>query len=184
VGILAIGIYQVLTPKEQRENRSKNLIETVYKGKDGSINSRLRVHLDALEMAKETSGMGVGLGASYKYWTETRKVQEPNVERVFTQKSYGKELIMSTWGQILAEGGLVGILLFAGAGLSLLTALWREWRRESSPLVLASLVSVLIFFGLFAFSLGNVARGDIWVWYAIWSRLAVPGGDREAEASA
>lgn len=172
--VVAAALFFLTTSSKQRTNLDKNLVSTVAKGTDGAGNARLRAHGYALEMARETNWLGTGLGASYKYWIATRKNAETALQPEFSQASFGNEVVMSTWGQLLAEGGITALLLYAGAGLSLLIALWRRWQIDGSLLTQASLASALVFFLFTAFFLGNVARGDVWVWFAIWSRMALP----------
>jgi len=176
VGMLvaAIALFFLTTSSQQRTNLDKNLVSTVRTGTDGPSNARLRAHGYALEIAKETHWIGAGLGASYKYWIYTRKTPETALEPEFSQASFGNEVVMSTWGQLLAEGGITALLLYAGAGFSLLAALWRRWRTTGNIFAQASLASALVFFFFTAFLLGNIARGDVWVWFAIWSRMALP----------
>lgn len=164
--VLSVLTYFVLTPSEQRQKLSNNLVETIFEGKDGSGNSRLRAHAKAWQIAKDTHFLGIGLGASYKYWvTNYEKQSAPP----FSEEHRGYELIMSIWGQLLAEGGAVTLLLYFIAGISMVLRTLTNWKATNNTFYLGSLVSVIVFFSFICFWIGNIARGDVWVWFAIWS---------------
>jgi hypothetical protein len=176
-GLISAVVFYASTAPEQRQLLNNNLISSLSLGTDGSGNARIQAHKFALEIARETRWLGTGLGASYKYFTSTRDrslIAPPNIT---DNQPTGYELIMSTWGQLLAEGGILAVSLYALAGFFLIRSLWIQWRLNQDPLVLGSLVSAIIFFGFVAFWLGNVARGDVWVWFAIWSRMAMPDSE-------
>ncbi len=167
------GIYFVSIPKTQQKALDKSLVQSVYTGNDGSANSRLRAHLYAWQMAKETHWLGTGLGASYKYWTETRSDENHPHNPPFNPAQYGNEIIMSIWGQLLAEGGVPALVLYGLAGIFFLLRLAQSWWQKPEDLMnLGALASASVFFCLVAFGIGNVARGDIWVWLAIWWRMS------------
>jgi len=174
VGSIA-AIFLLSTPVHQRGILDKSLVSSIVKGTDGSGNSRVLVHHYAWQIAKDTHFLGTGLGASFNYWRDTTDASHlyavpPSID---SKSSHGHEFIMSTWGQLLAEGGIPGISLYLLATIFLIYALWKKWKETGDRLALGSLVSALVFFGFVAFLLGNVARGDIWIWYAIWSRVAM-----------
>jgi O-antigen ligase len=169
----AAGIFALSVPAAQKAGLYQQLVGSVLQGKDGSGNARLRALTYSWPMAKETHFLGTGLGASYKYWISTHESPETAIEGAFTDQSYGKEVVMSIWGQLLAEGGPLAVLLYGAAACFLVSGLWRAWRASGDPLVLGSLSGALVFFFLIAFLLGNVARGDVWVWFAVWTRMAM-----------
>lgn len=183
---IAIGaVYYATISPSQRAVLNESLVSSVYKGTDGSGNARLKAHLQAWQMAKETNGLGTGLGASYKYWTARYHAEEVDKPKSFDENSYGREVVMSLWGQLLAEGGIPALLFYFAGAFFLVQALWRAWGTGGDPLTQAALASALVFFLFTAFFLGNVARGDVWVWFAIWSRMALPdagetGADQRA----
>jgi O-antigen ligase len=166
-----VGIFVLTTPQAQKDNLNHLLIGTLFSGNDSSGNSRMKAFALAADMAKETHFVGTGLGASYRFFREHGGF-DYNFQGVITDRENGNEVIMSTWGQLVAEGGLVAPLLYLLAGFVLARALWREWRGTGSALAYGSLVAALLTFGFLAFWLGNVARGDLWVWYALWSGFA------------
>lgn len=176
---LVLGGLFVATPSAQREILNRSLVTSLLTGSDGSGNARLSAHQHAADLARESHWLGVGLGASYRYWMQTRP-GDPNA--VPEAGQMGHELVMSIWGQLLAEGGIPALLLYASAMFFLLRGIFRRWQREDDPLVSGSLAASILFFTFVAFLLGNVARGDIWVWFAIWSRMALPDTGDEAGA--
>lgn len=182
----AIAAFLFTTPKSQINTINKSLVSGVSSGKDGSGYARLEAHKHAWEMAKETRFLGTGLGASYKYFTATRDTRGTAPQEAFGPQAYGNEVVMSTWGQLLAEGGIPALLLYAIAGALLIRSLWSAWKRSGNPFSQAAFASAVVFFCFTAFWLGNVARGDVWVWFAIWSRMALPdsgeaGGEKGAQ---
>lgn len=180
---IILGAYLLSMPAQQRTNMYDSLIGSIAKGTDGSGNHRLKVFGYAVRMAKETHWVGTGLGASFRYWSET--VFSPDVaqEGKFGIQSYGSEVVLSTWGQLLAEGGIIAVLLYLAAACSLALALFRKWMLTGSKLALGSLAGALVWFLFGTFWLGNIARGDIWVWYAAWSYIATfPSPDEESAA--
>lgn len=168
---LAFGVFYFGTPSNQRKVLDSALVTAVYKGTDGSGNSRIRAHKIAFQIAQETNWLGAGMGASYKYWAS----RGHDVDMVgadtysFHPGSYGKEVIMSIWGQILAEGGLPALGIYFMAMFFLLRSLWQSWWKSRRSENLNALASAATFVFFIAFFLGNVARGDIWVWFAVWS---------------
>jgi O-antigen ligase len=169
--LVCFAVVAVSTPTKQRARLDRLFISSLLHGQDGSTHARLLALKEAGQIARESHGLGVGLGASYRYWEKTRP-HDPNLAPENGQM--GHELIMSIWGQLLAEGGIPALLLYAAAAIFLLRTLLAQWRREHDSFSLGSLVAALIFFGFIAFAMGNVARGDVWVWFALWSRMALP----------
>ena len=165
--LLALTIQLLVTPANQNKIINESLISSVLKGKDGSGNSRLQAHLDAAQMALDSKGLGVGLGASYRYWNHKKGLVAESAD-----SDYGHESVMSIWGQLLAEGGLPGLILYGLAGFFLVSALWENWKLHPSRNSVGALVAATMFFCFIAFWLGNIARGDVWVWFAIWGRIA------------
>jgi O-antigen ligase len=173
-GSLATAIALATIPKHERDLLNEKLVSGLGRqgvGSDGSANARIEAHKFALIMARETHWRGTGLGASYKYW-----IQRPETEREkheFTAADNGAEVVMSTWGELLAEGGFMAVLLYAVAAFFLVRALWKAWAVSRAPLALGALACALLFFGDLAFWVGNIARGDVWIWYALWSVIAL-----------
>jgi len=166
-----VGIFLVTTPKAQLDNLSRLMVDSVFHGYDSSGVARVKALGLAVQMARETHWVGTGVGASYRYYKDHGGF-DYNFQESFDQKMYGNEVIMSTWGQLLAEGGLVGVALYAFAGVALAVALWRRWRGEDSLFAYGSLAACVAFFGFGALWLGNVCRGDVWVWFALWGGFA------------
>lgn len=75
------------------------------------------------------------------------------------------------WAQILAEHGIVGILLYGSFVLSLARALWLQ---KSIPSRIG-LVSLLSFIVLISHYYKNAYAPAIWAWYATWSLLGSTG---------
>lgn len=181
--LIFIGaIYGITLPKNQRQIVEENLISPLYKAQSSSVAARFQAHISAWTMAKETHFLGTGLGASYWYWIthhETKELYEYDGVGKYTlnldpmKGRFGKEVVMSTWGQILAEAGLVGVLLYAFAAYFLLHDLWKRWWDSGDDYNLHIFGSAIVFFSFTAFSIGNIARGDVWVWYGLWSHLAL-----------
>jgi O-antigen ligase len=153
----------VFLPAKHRELMNKNLISTVAEGRDGSGNQRLRAMGDALAAARETHGLGTGVGGSFFHYLERHP--RHNSQYVVT---LGGENIMSIWGQILAESGIPGTLLFLLFTLSFWRLAWRHTQRRPGPRATAILVSSVLVLGFAAHLVGNVARSDIWPWFALW----------------
>jgi O-antigen ligase len=171
LGSAALGIFFLAMPAAQREATNRALVSSLVRGTDSSGNDRLKAHIRAFEMAKETHGLGTGMAASYRYFLE-HGGSDYSYPGDFSEKHYSNELIMSTWGQLLAEGGPVAVLLYLAAGIFLTRALYRRWKREESGEALGSFAAGLVCFFFIAFWLGNVCRGDLWVWYGVWSAVA------------
>lgn len=164
-------LFVLAMPSVQRENLQHKLVDGLITGKDSSGVSRLKALALAANYARETHGLGTGMGASWKYFRD-HGGYDYNFQGSFTDQENGNEIIMSTWGQLLAEGGVIASLLYALAGFFLLRSAWRAWHVTGSALAYGSIVAALLTFGFLGFWLGNVCRGDIWVWYALWSAIA------------
>lgn len=165
-------VFVLTTPPEQRAVMKNTFVGSILSGTDSSGNSRVKAHLLAFEIAKDTNFLGAGFAASYRYFKD-RGGFDYSAQEEFNPKQYGNELIMSTWGQLLSEGGLPAVLLFLSAAIFLVKGLLQSWKQTQDSLALGSLVASCVFFFFAAFWLGNVCRADIWVWYAIWSAVAV-----------
>lgn len=170
VGVVLV-LYYATTPAKELQVMNKSLVSSIARGEDGSGNARLRAHIQAFEMAKETNWKGAGLAASYKYFMD-HGGSDYTLPGDFSREHYGSELIMSTWGQLLAEGGLLSVVLFAMAGFFLVRQTFYKWKRQSNGFTLGSCAAAIVFFCFSAFWLGNICRGDVWVWYGLWSALA------------
>jgi O-antigen ligase len=171
--VIIKGSIWAWTSESHRTVISQQLIGGIRSGNDGSSAGRLAGLKNALAFSKETNFLGVGLGASWRYWQETRGKNAPASSG---NENFGDEAIMSIWGQLLAEGGIVAVLLYALAGFTLVFGLWQAYRYSGDPLVLGALSACLVFYCLIALLIGNVARGDIWVWLAIWSGILSSSG--------
>jgi O-antigen ligase len=176
-----VAIFLVTTPAAQRDTLRRLLVEGLIVGNDASGNARFRAFHIAAGMAKDTHGLGAGIGASYRYYKDHGGF-DYNFQESFNERMYGNEVIMSIWGQLLAEGGVVGVLLYLLAGIFQARDLWFAWRRNNSLLAYGSLAGCMVFFGFGALWLGNVCRGDVWVWFAAWSAFAAAGA-REGKAA-
>lgn len=166
-----VAIFLATTPKAQLENLHTSLISGLLHGNDSSGTSRMKALELAGQIARETHGVGSGIGASYRYFKEHNGF-DYNFQEAFNQRMYGNEVIMSTWGQLLAEGGVVGTLLYLLAAILMLVSLWRAWAGTDSLLAYGSIAGAAVFFFFMAIWLGNVCRGDMWVWFALWSGFA------------
>lgn len=162
-------------PDTQRKKFHRELIFPVVEWHDASHLARLRSLGIAWEIAKETNFIGTGLGASFSYWLRKDVVRVDHKESELKEahsSDRGKEVIMSTWGQVLAEGGLFVLVAYLYAAIYLIRVHYKKWRSNFDSLHLASFVSGTVFFFFTAIWLGNIARGDVWVWYAIWIALS------------
>lgn len=171
---LALAVILLLvatTPPAQKQVLMESFVGSIFRGNDSSGNSRLHAHILAWKIAKKTSFLGTGFAASYKYFKDTGG-WDYHAQDAFDEKQYGNEMIMSTWGQLLAEGGLTAVLLYLIAGAALVKALFRRWRTTLDPLAMSSMAGALVYFFFTAFWLGNLNRADVWVWYGIWSAVA------------
>lgn len=166
-------IFYLVTPAKQFEALRDKFMLSIVRGTDGSGNARLMAHVLAYKMAQETYGLGTGLGASYRHMKDHGGT-DPAVPEAFNATQYGNEVIMSTWGQVLGEGGFVAPILFLLSAFGLLYSLFQKYKREGSLESQGSLAAALVFFLFMAFWLGNICRGDIWVWYALWSAFSWP----------
>ncbi len=172
--LFASAAFFVLTPPAQRVAGAKFLLGSILEGKDGSGNARMRAFALAYRFASETNWVGTGMGASYRYFLEHGGTDLLTPDPISLANS-GNEVIMSTWGQLMAEGGIHSLLLYATASFFLLLGLFQAWKRDDATVQLGSLAAALVFFGFTAFFLGNICRGDVWVWYALWS---IPASQR------
>jgi O-antigen ligase len=173
-GVLALavpvlaGVFYVATPSAQIDVLKEKFIGSVFHGNDSSGNSRLQAYKLGYQMAVDTKGLGSGLGASYKYYRDHGGSDSSQID-AFNPHYYGSELIMSTWGQLMAEGGVAALLLFLLAAFFLCRDLYRRWKHDDSPATLGALTASIVFLSFMAFWMGNLSRGDIWIWYALWS---------------
>lgn len=174
---LVILVFYATTPTKELKVMNKSLLSSMARGEDGSGNARLQAHIQAFELARDTRWIGVGFAASYKYFLD-HGGSDYSAPGDFSQEHFGNELIMSTWGQLLAEGGIPSVILFGLAVFYLTRALFRKWKVESNGFTLGSCGAALVFFGFTAFCLGNVCRGDVWVWYGLWSAVAFQGNSK------
>lgn len=189
LGISSLSIFTLITtfwfllPEKQQKKFYHELVSPIVNWHDASHLARLRSLGIAWEIAKETKFIGTGIGASFTYWLQKSEVQidrkEEELQEALTNDR-GKELIMSTWGQVLAEGGIIVFLLFSSAAYWLISHLFWRWKQSFSPIVLGCFLSGIIFFVFTAFWLGNLARGDVWVWYAIWNFFLIQNLDAPA----
>lgn len=169
LGAVVLAAFLFSMSAEQRHTMQESLISSIARRTDGSGEQRLRTFQYAWQMARETHYLGTGLGASFKYWSETTNTSDTSQFGAFNEKLTSYEVVLSTWGQLLAEGGLPAVILFALAGFFLLRALWRRWLATGDLLTLGSLAGAAYWFFFGTFWLGNIARGDVWIWYALWA---------------
>ncbi|MGZ3740570.1 MAG: O-antigen ligase family protein [Bdellovibrionota bacterium] len=169
---LLVAVFYAVTPAAQLNVLQEKFIGSIVHGTDSSGNSRLQAHVLAYRQAVETHGIGSGLGASYKYYRDHGGF-DYSQQLAWGARYFGSELVMSTWGQLLAEGGVAGVLLFLCAAVAMVRSLYRRWRGDNALATLGSLSASIVFFVFIAFFLGNVSRGDIWIWYAVWSAQAL-----------
>jgi hypothetical protein len=178
--VLLFTTFWFLLPEKQQKKFYHELIFPIVGWHDASHLARLRSIGIAWEIAKETRFVGTGMGASFTYWLQKSDVQvdrkNEELEEALTSDR-GKELIMSTWGQALAEGGFLIVFLFGAAAYWLSSRLYRHWKYTIAPVMLGCFLSSLIFFVFTAFWLGNFARGDVWVWYALWNFYLVQNSE-------
>lgn len=171
-GALAIvAILLLTTPTASRQVMWDSFVGSIFKGSDTSGNSRIKAHVQAAGLAQETHFLGTGFGASYKYFKD-RGGFDYNAQRPFDESMYGNDMLMSTWAQLLAEGGPVAVLLYLAAAVFLIRSLFRKYRTTKDPFVLGCFVSSVLFFFFAAFWLSNVNRGDVWVWFGLWGAAA------------
>jgi O-antigen ligase len=175
--LTVVILFIITTPPAQRQVMTDSFVASIFQGKDSSGNSRIKAHILAWEIAKKTSFVGTGFAASYKYFKDSGG-WDYHAPGTFDEKQYGNEMIMSTWGQLLAEGGLPAVILFLVAAIAMVTTLFRKWKESLDPLALGSMVASFVFFFFAAFWLGNVNRGDVWVWYGIWTASIQPQSRR------
>ena len=173
---VVVAVFLFTMPRTQRENLQSTFVTKVFQGNDSSGNSRLKALRLSVDYAWDTHGIGTGLGASYRYYKDHGGYDSAALEG-FNPRQFGNEVIMSTWGQLLAEGGPVALLLYGLAGFFLVRALLRAWKKTNSTLAYGSLVATIVFFFFSAFLLGNVCRGDVWVWFGLWSGFAVKAAE-------
>jgi hypothetical protein len=84
------------------------------------------------------------------------------------------------WAQILAELGIVGVLLYLGFLLNLLRDLYTIGRAP--PIVVSNIafISLAIFCVLVSHYYNNAYSPAIWSWYAVWALLASSRAKRVA----
>jgi O-antigen ligase len=165
---IVIGAFVATTPPAQRQVMMDSFVNSIFKGNDSSGNSRIKALGIAWKFASETGWLGTGFAAHYKYFLD-RGGKDYHEDFAWNPEQYGNEMIMSIWGQLLAEGGPIAVLIYLTAGLILLRSLFLQWRKNQDNFAMCSMVACFIFFFFAAFWLGNVNRGDIWIWFGIWS---------------
>ncbi|MCO5142619.1 MAG: O-antigen ligase family protein [Oligoflexia bacterium] len=173
VSILSIFTFLILsyyiTPEKQKKRFHHELLNPILTWDDGSHKARVRSQLMAWKIAKETNFIGTGLGASFLYWVSNNEVDRGEKEKNETLTSdRGKEVIMSTWGQLLAEGGIFALLLYLSSAIIIIKKLMQNKDYLYDNQKMGALVSSLLFFTFITLFLSNIARGDVWVWIALW----------------
>ncbi len=66
-----------------------------------------------------------------------------------------------------------GVLLYALAIFVLFSQFARIWLVNCDEFLLGAIASSAVFFFFLTLWIGNLARVDVWVWYAAWSRVAL-----------
>lgn len=163
--LLLFGIFVWVLPGKQFALMKQNLVGTLLSGTDGSSNTRVASMIEGVRTGVASRGLGVGVGASFVYYITTH----PEVITPYLNLSSGSESIMSTWGQVVAESGLPGFLLYLGFGASVIWSAFRAARANPDSIHASCLISAVLFFVLAAHLVGNVARSDVWVWFALWA---------------
>ncbi len=166
-------VYLSSLEEHQRKTLGENLVFSAFIGNEGSGFARLRAHKSAWIMAQDTNYRGTGLGASYWYWISNRERTELKGNTALTPDRYGKEVVMSIWGQLLAEAGFFGPIAYFLAIFYLLRSRWNLWKKSLEDEDLYLFLAAFSFFSFGAFWLGNIARGDVWIWYAIWTHAGL-----------
>lgn len=168
--VSVISLFYFSRPQVERAELDKQLMSSLIQGRDGSGVTRLQALGFAWKINSETGWLGAGLGASFRYWALGHDKTLLFDEGKDLQKSqFGNELIMSTWGQLLAEGGIVALILFLGAAFWVCVNLYLVRKKIDSPDITSALLVAIVLFFFILHWLGNVARVDIWVWYAAFA---------------
>jgi hypothetical protein len=124
----------------------------------GLMESRMETSVaPALEILRRTKFLGEGLGLSN---------------------------IRGVWPRVLAEAGVVGLLLYVSFFLALALELYRV---RSAPRVIVSnvaLVSVAVFLLFVSHYVENPYGAYVWVWYAIWTFFASAAKKKQTQVVA
>lgn len=160
VAFATILLVIFVSPQKQIDLTKRNLVTSVIKGQDGSGNVRLRSMLQAVDLAKESNFLGVGVGGSHA--VIVRKIHP------MAPLDTGAEAIMSIWAQVLAESGLPGVFFLVVFGGTILRGTLSKMREWADPFNTALFVTSFVFFLFSTHWVGNIARTDAWVWIAIW----------------
>ena len=168
--LIFILIFIFSTPSSQRSVLNQRLVSSMINLRDGSGNARLSSMLYGWTMAKESKFLGVGIGSNYAYWTRNKEAHIYTGET--TEEEYGREVVMSTWAQILAELGIAGILLYLGFAITMISRLLKGLVNTNSATHGICVLTAVVFFIFTAHWLSNISRTDVWVWFAIWGVVA------------
>ena len=185
--LVALTLFSLLLPKDQKQKLWVNSIRPILTLHDGPGNARLLSITGGARIAKATHFLGTGLGGSYLYWIQT----VPNTKAIFeemngkiTSDVYGREAIMSTYPQVFAETGIIGLLLYLGFVIGTLAFVSRDYRKNPSGFNFSRVLSCCLCFFLSVFTFGNVMRPDMWVWYSVWHfYLFVPKSSKESAST-
>jgi hypothetical protein len=82
------------------------------------------------------------------------------------------------WARVIAESGLIGLVLYFLFFGSLLFGLYSVRKVPRVAVSHASLCSLLVFLFFLSFYLDNPANGYLWVWYGLWALFASTPGKR------
>ncbi|MGE3260413.1 MAG: hypothetical protein AB7K68_01425 [Bacteriovoracia bacterium] len=100
----------------------------------------------------------------------------PAVEILVRSKFLGEGLgltsIRGVWPRVLAEAGVVGLVLYGAFFLSLGLSLYRVRRAPRVIVSNVSLISVAVFLFFVSHYVENPYGAYVWVWYAIWTFFA------------
>ncbi|MGZ3692917.1 MAG: hypothetical protein ACXWQO_01620 [Bdellovibrionota bacterium] len=105
------------------------------------------------------------------------------VRTKFIGEGLGLSNVRGVWFRVLAEAGVVGLVLYASFFLSLLYQLYRVRRAPRVIVSNVSLVSVAVFLLFVSHYVENPYGAYVWVWYAIWTFFASAAKKKQVQVS-